>query len=255
MEARLLQAGLLKRLIINFSSLLTDIQLDCTDTGITMESLDSSHVCLVACFLNADKFHHYRCERPIPLGINVKSFLKILKLAKNEDIITLKTEQKAGDAPEVLTIMIESPQQQSTTHFSLKLMSLEMERITIPDTIYQCNVQMLSEQFDQIMTDVKDIGSTVAISIDKEAIRFGIDADIGSGTITCRSDTHVLIRCAEPLTRQFFSVKFIKLFSCKDALSPHIMLRLSPDVPMVLEYKFPDQLGHIRFYLAPKIED
>ena len=39
-----------------------------------------------------------------------------------------------------------------------------------------------------------------------------------------------------------------------NTLSGSVSLQLSKDVPLVVEYKMED-LGHIRFYLAPKIED
>ena len=37
-------------------------------------------------------------------------------------------------------------------------------------------------------------------------------------------------------------------------LSGTVSLKMSPDVPLVVEYAIED-IGHIRFYLAPKIED
>ena len=33
-----------------------------------------------------------------------------------------------------------------------------------------------------------------------------------------------------------------------------VSLSMSPDVPLVVEYKIGD-IGHVRYYLAPKIED
>ena len=67
--------------------------------------MDSSHVSLVALFLRAEGFQHYRADRNISLGISLASMAKILKIAGNDDIITLKAED-AGDA---VTFMFESP--------------------------------------------------------------------------------------------------------------------------------------------------
>ena len=38
-------------------------------------------------------------------------------------------------------------------------------------------------------------------------------------------------------------------------LSKSVALKMSPDVPLVVEYQMDDDMGHIRFYLAPKIEE
>ena len=37
-------------------------------------------------------------------------------------------------------------------------------------------------------------------------------------------------------------------------MAPQVSLSMSPDVPLVVEYNIGD-IGHIRYYLAPKIED
>ena len=37
-------------------------------------------------------------------------------------------------------------------------------------------------------------------------------------------------------------------------LSSTVILNLSKDVPLVVEYRI-EETGHIRYYLAPKIED
>jgi hypothetical protein len=44
--------------------------------------MDNSHVALVAVKLSADGFKKYRCDRPLPLGVNLNSLTKVLKCAK-----------------------------------------------------------------------------------------------------------------------------------------------------------------------------
>lgn len=62
--------------------------------------MDNSHVALVAVKLKADGFQKYRCDRPIPLGVNVGSLTKVLKCAKDDDICTLK----AADDADILSL-------------------------------------------------------------------------------------------------------------------------------------------------------
>lgn len=42
--------------------------------------------------------------------------------------------------------------------------------------------------------------------------------------------------------------------SLKGFVSLQVQLSMSADVPLVVEYRIPD-IGHIRYYLAPKIEE
>ena len=85
--------------------------------------MDNSHVALVSLKLVADQFESYRCDRNMPLGVNVSSkshtvstsgadaniqltsLTKILKCAKDNDVVTLK----AADDADALGMVFESP--------------------------------------------------------------------------------------------------------------------------------------------------
>lgn len=69
-----------------------------------MQAMDNSHVALVAVKLLANGFAKYRCDRPLPLGVNLNSLTKVLKCAKDDDICTLK----ASDEGDVLNLVYEA---------------------------------------------------------------------------------------------------------------------------------------------------
>ena len=66
--------------------------------------MDNSHVALVAVQLESSGFKKYRCDRPMPLGVNLNSLTKVLKCAKDDDICTLK----ATDDADVLNLTYEA---------------------------------------------------------------------------------------------------------------------------------------------------
>ena len=66
--------------------------------------MDNSHVALVAVNLEASGFKKYRCDRPMPLGVNLNSLTKVLKCAKDDDICTIK----ATDDVDVLNLVYEA---------------------------------------------------------------------------------------------------------------------------------------------------
>jgi proliferating cell nuclear antigen len=66
--------------------------------------MDNSHVALVAVQLEASGFKKYRCDRPMPLGVNLSSLTKVLKCAKDDDLCTLK----ATDDADVLNLTYEA---------------------------------------------------------------------------------------------------------------------------------------------------
>ncbi len=66
--------------------------------------MDNSHVALVAVDLKAESFLKYRCDRPMPLGVNLNSLTKVIKCAKDDDTVTLR----ATDDQDVLHLTYEA---------------------------------------------------------------------------------------------------------------------------------------------------
>jgi proliferating cell nuclear antigen len=66
--------------------------------------MDNSHVALVAVNLKATGFKKYRCDRTMPLGVNLNSLTKVLKCAKDDDACTIK----ATDDGDVLNLVYEA---------------------------------------------------------------------------------------------------------------------------------------------------
>lgn len=250
----------MKKLIDSIKDLVTDANFDCTSTGISLQAMDSSHVSLVALMLRAEGFEHFRADRNLSLGINLGSMAKILKCAGNEDIITLKSEDE-GDQ---VSFMFENPKQTRVSHFSLKLMDIDSEHLGIPDTEYKCVVQMSAQEFQRICREITIIGDTVKISVSKEGVKFAVAGDLGTGSIVCKSNSAVddeedavNIKVEEEVALTF-ALRYLNFFAKATPLSGSVTLKMSPDVPLVVEYKMQDdetELGHIRFYLAPKIEE
>ena len=51
-----------------------------------------------------------------------------------------------------------------------------------------------------------------------------------------------------------FALRYLNFFTKATPLSSSVTLSMSKDVPLVVEYRIGD-MGYIRYYLAPKIED
>ncbi len=98
------------------------------------------------------------------------------------------------------------------------------------------------------------------IAVTKEGIRFSSSGDLGTGNIMLKKNTAVdkdedavVIEMQEPVELNF-ALRYLTLFTKATALGPTVTLSLSPDIPVVVEYPV-DTMGHIRYYLAPKIDE
>jgi len=273
LEAALPNAGILKKVMDAIKELVADANFDCSSTGIALQAMDSSHVSLVSLHLNADGFEQFRCDRNVSLGINLVSLGKVLKCAANDDAITLK----ADDNSDTVAFLFEAKRQHRMSHFTLKLIDIDAEHLGIPDTDYKTIIKMPSAEFQRICKELATIGETVSIHATKDGVKFSVSGDAGTGNIICKKggssddseDDAVSIKLEEEVNLTF-ALRYLNFFAKATPLSPFVTLKMSPEVPLVVEYAITDtittgkgkdsekdvkDMGHIRYYLAPKIED
>ena len=181
---------------------------------------------------------------------------KILRCAANDDIITIKAQDQA----DTVNFMFESPNQEKVSDYEMKLMNLDQEHLGIPETDYAAVIKMPAAEFQRVIKDLSQFGESVVISCTKEGVKFSAAGDIGVGNIKLaqtanvdKEEEAVTIDMQEPVTLTF-ACRYLNMFTKASVLAPQVTLSMSPEVPLVVEYKIGD-IGHIRYYLAPKIED
>lgn len=255
-ELRLVQGSLLKKVIDSIKDLVNDANFDCSSTGFSLQAMDSSHVALVSLLLRSEGFEHFRCDRSISMGMNIANMAKMLKCAGIDDIITIK----ADDGTDTVTFMFESPSQDKISDIEMKLMDIDSDHLGIPDVDYDAIVRMPASEFASICSSLATIGDTVTISVSKQGVTFSTKGDIGTGNITCRQNSSTekpeeatIVETKEPIALTF-ALKYITAFTKATTLSSQVTISLSLDMPVVVEYKIAE-IGYIRYYLAPKIEE
>jgi len=258
-ECTLSQGELFRKIIASIQDLIQDGNFMCDANGISLQGMDSSHVSLVALTLKKEGFEEFRCDRDVTLGINFASLGKILKCMGSKDHLSIRAEDEGDSA----LFVFESEDSNRISNFKLKLMEIDQEQLGIPDTEYKAVIRMPSSEFQRICRDLSAIGDTVTISATKEGAKFSVAGDIGGGDMTLRQSDNqgvdgdesekVMIELEEPV-QQTFALRYLNNFTKATALSKTVTLSLGPDVPLVTEYKM-DNLGSVRYYLAPKIDD
>ncbi|OUU49664.1 MAG: proliferating cell nuclear antigen (pcna) [Candidatus Puniceispirillum sp. TMED52] len=257
-EARM-SDGLLLKKIIDSMSWITETNFDCTDGGVAVQAMDANHVALASLVLHRGGFQHYRCDRPLTLGVNIASIGKILKCCNPEDVLTLK----ADDDGNSLMMMFEALKGDKISDFELKLMQIDSEQLGIPDTEFSCYAKLSSQEFGRICKDLMVMGDTVVISIGKEGLKFSVQGDMGTGNIHLRDNSQnmdvkegemVEIRSSEACALSF-SLKYLNFFAKATPLSSYVSLSMNKGIPLVTEYSLGDDMGWVRFYLAPKMDD
>lgn len=60
-----------KKVLDAIKDLLNEASFDCSESGIQLQAMDSSHVSLVSLNLKSDGFDKYRCDRNLTMGMNL----------------------------------------------------------------------------------------------------------------------------------------------------------------------------------------
>ena len=97
-EARLVQGKVLKQIIEAIKDLVADANIDCSEDELAIQSMDSSHVALVAVALQSNGFDHFRCDRSISvLDLTVPTWPRSSSVL--ETMISSRSRQKTMAMP------------------------------------------------------------------------------------------------------------------------------------------------------------
>ena len=179
-EARFSQGGLLKKILDSIRDLLRHATWDCGDRGMQLQCMDTSHVSLVSIFLSSEGFATYKCNKDVSMGMDLDSMAKVLRCSSKDDTVTVKAKD---EEPDSVTFVFESSNSGKVSEYEMRLMNIEDENLTIPDTEYMATVKMPSIEFQRIVKDLSQFGEALVITCTKQEIQFSVKGDLGSGNV------------------------------------------------------------------------
>ena len=255
-EARFVNAILLKRILDAIKDLVQDVNLLCTEDGIELQSMDSSHVALVNFTILAEACSVYRCSETLTLGINVANLTKIVKCAESDDSVVLRQSKDQSK----LEITFESKSGSRKHEFVMNLMDIDSEHLSIPDLEYTCSITMPSAEFSRLVRDGATFGETVVLAVEEGLVTAESRGDVGKTTITEKQDKTSKsaalwtdIVCSKP-TSMMFALKYLVAFTKAQHISDSVNLYMIEGSPLYVSYDMGDK-GSVGFYLAPKQDE
>jgi len=252
-EARFSNTNLLKRILDAVKELVQDVNLLCTEDGIELQAMDMAHVALVNFTILSEACTLYNCSEPITLGINVATFVKIVKCSETTDSVLLSHTPGS----DTLGITFESANGSRKAEYGMKLMDIDSERVEIPEVTYACSVTLPSSEFSRLMRDMGNFGDTVTLHVKDDLFIVEVRGDMGVATVTVKQDKiskqPTLIECSKD-TKMKFPLNYLVLFTKAQSISEQVSIYLSENIPIHVSYDMGDK-GSIGYHLAPKIDE
>lgn len=223
--------------------------------GITVQAIDDSRVLLIALKLDPSCFQEFRCDKDLVLGLDLDSFSKILKQGNPDDLLTVIAE----DVPDNLLVVFEDPKKDRISEFSLKLMDIDSDVLSIDALDVDCSITMPAADFAKIARDMKTLSESLQVLVTKDSVKFKADGEIGSGSVILKAHTNlddakgnVTIDMNQSVNLSF-GAKYLNDIVKATGLTDTVTIKLTDKSPALFEYKLPG--GYLRYYLAPKFED
>ena len=251
-HAQISKALIFKKVIESIRELVTDVNMEVSQDGISLQALVASHVALVTFHLRADKFEEFHCTDSQVLGISIANLSKILKCADNDDRVTIDAENPASK----VKFTFEGREDDKVSEFRLNLLSLDCEQLGIPDQEYTAVITMKSDEFSRICRELSQISDTLVLNVDSERIKFTVTGDIGDGDITIKhreTGKNPTIIAATERVECHYAMRYLNLFNKASTLAEEISLSVSGELPLIIYFDF--QFGYLKYYLAPKVSD
>lgn len=271
MEGRFPQGVLLKRVFDAVKELVTEVNLDCNESGITMQAMDTSHVALVMLSLKLGAFDHYTCAHDRSLGLNMVQVSKIFKLCGNDDQVIIRNPDDGeaaagGSSSDKVTFIFDSASEDRVSDFQLRIQQLDQEHLGIPESHFAATVTMPSKQFAKIVNDLNSFSDSLGIVVTPKGIKFTAQGDFGSGNTLLKSrqsgseanlSEAVEIACEQSSVALTFASRYLTYFAKASTLSDAVTLKLSPGQPLEVHFTLNNDphVGYVKFYLAPKMDD
>ena len=240
----------LKTILTFISTIVTEINIRITPEGLFICAMDMGHISLINCFIPANLFSTFHCDKQYTIGINLSVMVKVLNHLKQEDelIIIFGKDGEISDSIELVYVNYKYDK-----FYEFKLINIDNEEYDVHEFTDTAKINMSSKYFNDIIKDFLDIGENLRIKIlkDKEKISLKTDGEMTNLKMVLNNDElqfeNLKDICLE------FNLKHISMFSKGYMIHSTIKIEIDNDLPVKITYKIGD--GYIDYYLAPKMED
>jgi proliferating cell nuclear antigen len=205
------------------------------EDGISISSMDSSHVCLVAVKFAKEYFEEYKIDSTITVGIKVSNLVRVLKCVEGSVLLECSDDE--------FFVMTQNDK------YNLKTVDIDTDEMDIPEMDVEVEITADSSVLQKYIKNIASFGDTVEFKTVGDEIIMKTSGDIG--TVELRVDQPVTIHGTMSAS---FASRYLVTFMKAANISKKIRINLHSELPVMFEYEFAEN-SFIKFFLAPKITD
>ena len=245
-EIKTVQSNAIRILFEALKDILTDVNLQISNDGLKIMSMDGSKQAVVNLKLEASKFEKFYCQCPIRAGVNMTSLFKIIKSVKNSDIVTFTIFK---DTSTKLHIEIENKEKKTNISTVLKLLDIDEDILDIPNIEFDTVKTMPSNDFQSYIRDLSIISNKITLESKNSTFSLSVLGDFADTVINI-GDSNLGEMPSDHHSKGTFFIKYLLLFTKSTNLCTTVEIYLKNKFPLILVYNVAN-LGKLQYCLAP----
>jgi len=245
----------LKSIITAIYQVVQEANIEFTDEGFKIMSLDAAHVCIIEFNMHASSFEHFYCKKNVVVGMKLEQLTKVLKIGNPNKSVSILID--VDDNFHIQMFIANTPQMSG---FEIATIEIHEDRLTEIDMPEEIKVNVDGEWLSDVITGINSVSDNVNIysESEKKIIYFKYENVEGKATIPCAIENKEDGCIIEEDLRYSFSTKyllnFMKGVQLSNTFQQKIILQLAIERPLLLICKI-DDVSYIKYYLAAKIEN
>jgi proliferating cell nuclear antigen len=248
-EIKTVQSNAIRILFEALKDILTDVNLQFSDDGIKIISMDGSKQAVINLKLDASKFEKFYCKSPMRAGLNMTSLYKIIKSVKNSDIITMYITESNTTK---LNIEIENKEKKTNILTVLKLLDIDEDILDIPNIAFDTVKTMPSNDFQSYVRELSIITNKIKLESVNNTFSMSGEGDFAETRIVVGDSNNIELDNQHNASGTFY-IKYLLLFTKSTNLCTTVEIYLKNKFPLILVYNVAN-LGKLQYCLAPLVE-
>jgi len=241
------------QILKNWNSII-NLQFD--ENGLSIQTMDRSHICLGNIILKKDWFSSYNIINNCNINVNSIHFSTMVSYALKHNILEINYDS-IQESDKLLINVLNNKENKSKfdLFFELPLVDFEQDKLEIPSLDYEVDFIIESKKFNEVISELMVFGSDINITCSEENLEFNSGGDSGKLKVNIPIEALNEYSIVEGNTLDIsFSLVHIGKMCLSTKLSSNILISISLTNPMIIKYNL-DEESTIAFYIAPKVID
>lgn len=234
-------------LIFRHAKLLCEnVNLYLSETGLYIQGMTGCHTSLFELKLSNNWFSEYDCDVDKIIGVNCELLFKCIDcLQEGQKIIVFESKDR-------LCLQFIGGKNTIQKNFEMPLITLEEERLEVPDADYDTDILIDSQKFTELVNELSIFGETIrmkCVNNEKNSVFTlnGSGLSTGSMIVDIKEEDMIQWNCIEDLKLNLiFSIEYLKNICQFSKINTKLMLSLSDNLPLRISFSLSDWMDKIK---------